>query len=334
MRIALLLLCLLITGCDLLSTDSEDRVPVDVPAGFDPIPVPEHNQLTPSKVALGERLFFDPILSRDKTISCKTCHLPELAFADGEVKSIGIEGRTGIRNSPSLVNIAYQELLFWDGGALTLENQVFAPLQDHNEMDVHLDTVLVRLNTHAGYRDAFDEAFQEEATLRSLTQALAAFQRTIRSGGSRYDRYVAGDEEALNDAQKRGLELFQDKAGCVDCHSGTLFTNQAFENNGLLVANADSGRARVTLDEADYGKFRVPSLRNVALTPPYMHDGRMASLEDVIAHYNHGGFASARNRNEAIVPLKLSDSEQADLVAFLQALTDDTVRYGLDTRFP
>ena len=326
----LILALVLVSGCDVFGPSNEEPVPLDVPAGFDPIPVPELNPMTPGKVRLGEQLFFDPILSRDHTISCRSCHLPDLAFSDGKAKSIGIEGRTGIRNSPSLVNVAYQRLLFWDGGALTLENQVFAPLQDHNEMDANLDSILVRLNAHDEYREAFEQEFDEPASLRALTQALASFQRTIRSGGAPYDRYLAGDENALSEAQVRGLALFEDKAGCITCHSGPLFTNQAFENNGLLVANADSGRARVTLGSEDHGAFKVPSLRNAALTPPYMHDGRIASLEAVVAHYNHGGFSSARNRHASIVPLKLSDQEQADLVAFLHALTDRVVRYGLD----
>ena len=330
MRLIVFLSCLLIAGCEILGPGNDgERVVVDVPAGFDPIPVPDHNQLSPEKVALGERLFFDPILSRDQTISCGTCHLPELAFTDGLPKSRGIEGRIGIRNSPSLVNIAYQQLLFWDGGSFTLENQVFAPLQDHNEMDAELDNVLERLNADPAYIKEFERAFEEEATLRSLTQALAAFQRTIRSGGSRYDRYISGEESALREDQLRGLELFENKAGCNTCHSGFLFTNQAFENNGLFVANADSGRARVTLQAEDYGKFRVPSLRGVAVTGPYMHDGRFLSLLEVVAFYNKGG-NGARNQHEAITPLSLSDREQADLLAFLEALTDESVRYGLE----
>lgn len=304
-------------------------VVLDVPSGFESIPVPVHNPLTSQKVALGERLFFDPILSRDQSVACSTCHLTDLAFTDGLPLSKGIDGRVGIRNSPTLVNIAYQRLLFWDGGALTLENQVFAPLQDHNEMDAELDNVLERLNNDSDYREAFEKAFGEEATLRSLTQALASFQRTIRSGGSSYDEYLEGKEDGLNKSQLRGLDLFENKARCNTCHNGFLLTNQSFENNGLMVLNADSGRARVTLNSEDFGTFRVPSLRNVAVTAPYMHDGRFASLEDVIAHYNHGG-SDTRNRHEAIKPLKLSDQEQADLVAFLNALTDIAVHFGLD----
>lgn len=329
MRFLLLILSLLVAGCEFIGSDEDERVDVNVPSGFEPIPIPDHNPLTPSKVALGERLFFDPLLSRDQTISCASCHLPELAFTDGVAKSEGIEGRIGLRNSPTLVNVAYLPLLFWDGGALTLENQVFAPLQDHNEMDAELDRVLGRLHTAPSYVEDFERAFGEEATLRSLTQALAAFQRTIRSGGSRYDRFLDGDRQALSASQRRGLDLFENKANCATCHAGFLFSNLAFVNNGLIVNEADSGRARITLKAEDYGKYRVPSLRNVALTAPYMHDGRFSTLMDVVVHYNHGGVAT-RNRHEAIMPLKLSDQEQTDLVAFLNALTDMSIRYGLD----
>ena len=330
MRYLLVIAFLLISGCQIIGPDDpEPAVVLDVPATFDPIPIPDHNPLSRSKVALGERIFFDPNLSRDSTISCASCHLPELAFADPEPISIGIDGRLGLRNSMSLVNVGYQSLFFWDGGALTLENQVFAPLQDPNEMDAELDDILRRLNADESYAQDFDEAFELEANLQTLTQAIAAFQRTIRSGGAPYDRYLEGDEDALNESEKRGLALFEGKANCSTCHSGFLLTNKAFENNGLLVAPADSGRARITLQADDYGKFRVPSLRNVALTAPYMHDGRIASLADVVAHYNHGG-VDTRNRNEVIVPLKLSDQEQSDLVAFLNSLTDEFIRFGLE----
>ena len=319
----------MLAGCEIFGPDhSEQHVDLDVPYGFEPVPIPDLNPLTPEKVALGERLFFDPLLSRDQTVSCSTCHLTNLAFTDGLALSKGVEDRTGIRNSPSLVNVAYQPLLFWDGGALTLENQVFAPLQDPNEMDSDLEEIMDRLNQSEDYRELFMDAFDDDANLRTLTQALGAFQRTIRSGGSRYDRFRAGEEDALSEAELRGLALFEGKAGCVTCHSGFLLTTNAFENNGLTFANADSGRARVTLKAEDFARFKVPSLRNVGVTSPYMHDGRFESLQDVVAHYNHGGNQS-RGQHESIVPLKLSDQEQADLVSFLNSLTDVTVRFGL-----
>ena len=329
-RVGLIILCLVTAGCEIFGPDDDDLVvDLNVPFGFEPVPIPEHNPLTPQKVELGERLFFDPILSRDGTISCATCHLVDLAFTDGLPLSKGIEGRTGIRNASSLVNIAYQPLLFWDGGALTLENQVFAPLQDPNEMDADLDKVLERLNQNTEYQQAFQDVFDEDANLRTLTQALAAFQRTIRSGGSPYDEYLAGDEDALGEDAIRGLTLFEGRAACVLCHSGYLLSTNEFENNGIAFANADSGRARITLQSEDFAKFRVPSLRNVALTGPYMHDGRFATLQDVVAHYNHGG-NQARTQHPVIRPLKLSDQEQADLVAFLNSLTDVTVHFGVN----
>ena len=331
-RLLLLALALLMAGCEILGTDAEPEAPVrlDVPPGFAPVPEPAHNPITAAKVTLGEQLFFDPILSRDRTVSCGSCHLPDLAFSDPRPVSLGIEGRSGIRNSPSLVNIAYQNLFFWDGGALTLENQVFGPLEDANEMDADLAEILERLSADPAYRQAFDRAFDEPPSLRGLTQALAAYQRTIRSGGSRYDRYQAGAEAALTAAEKRGLTLFESKARCATCHNGFLLSNRAFENNGLAFANADSGRARITQQPEDFGKFKVPSLRNVALTAPYMHDGRLPTLEAVIEHYDQGG-TDARGQHPVIRPLNLSKADKADLLAFLESLTDAAIRTGLDT---
>ena len=323
------LLLVSLTGCEILGPEPNESgaLSIAVPTGFEPIPVPAHNPLTVEKVDLGERLFFDPVLSRDGTVSCASCHLPELAFADPRPLSIGVDGRTGLRNSPGLANIAYQRLFFWDGGSLTLENQILAPLTDPNEMDADLDTVLFRLLSDPSYVDDFENAFGEGPSLQTLTQAIASFERTIRSGGSRYDTYLAGNDDVLGENEKRGLALFEGKANCASCHNGFLFTSFAFENNGLAFARADSGRARITLDPDDFGKFKVPSLRNVAVTEPYMHDGRLATLHDVLEHYNSGGMGS-RGQHPDIRPLDLTSQEINDIVAFLRTLTDDSILAG------
>lgn len=319
-----------VLGCDMLDASTETpAVTLRAAPGFPAVPVPEHNPITAEKVALGERLFFDPILSRDRTVSCASCHDPDLAFADPRALSVGVEGRVGARNSPSLVNVAYQRLFFWDGGSRSLEGQVLGPLEDANEMDISLDTVLTRLRQEASYAQEFEEVFGEGPTIPTLTQAVAAFQRTLLSGGSPYDRFLHDDPAALTSAQQRGLVLFEGKAGCFTCHNGVRLTDDSFRNNGLAFANADSGRARITFQAADFGAFKVPSLRNVALTAPYMHDGRLATLATVVAHYNQGG-TGARNQDAAIQPLALTAEEQADLVAFLQALTDDYIQVGLE----
>lgn len=331
MRLWILALALLVTGCEVFDSYEEPEAPspLEVPFGFPPVPVPSHNPITAEKVALGEKLFFDPILSRDESIACSSCHLPDLAFADPRSVSLGVDARAGLRNSPTLVNIAYQNLFFWDGGALTLENQILGPLQDPNEMDAHLDTVLLRLRADTAYVRAFDQAFGLAPDITTMTQAIASFERTIRSGGSRYDAYLSGDDQALTQEEKRGLALFEGRAQCSTCHSGFLLTNLSFENNGLAFANADSGRARITTLPDDFGKFKVPSLRNLGLTAPYMHDGRISTIEMVIEHYNQGGTGS-RGQHDSIKPLDLTSQEKADLLAFLNSLSDTSIYIGLD----
>lgn len=326
--VKLVLIVLALSACS-----RPDPVPgelsLGVPVGFDPIPVPSHNPLTEAKVHLGRQLFFDPILSADSTISCATCHIPKNFFSDGKSISQGLNGRSGTRNTPSLINVAYQKLFFWDGGSITLEHQVFGPLQSSAEMGLDLASVLSRLESDYTYREAFDDVFDAPPSLLGLTQALGAYQRTLRSGGARYDSYKGGNTEALSTSEKRGLALFEGKAGCVRCHHGFLFTSLAFENNGLYVAGEDSGRARITGLREDYGKFKVPSLRNVAQTAPYMHDGRLPTLSSVIDHYDQGGNA-VFGKSQLIRPLNLNHVERNDLEAFLHSLTDTITFAGVE----
>ncbi len=329
MRIAwLVVIASLVAGCDLLAPESREALDVVVPSGFPPLPVPLSNPLTPESVTLGRRLFFDPVLSGDGTVSCASCHLPEFAFADPRVVSEGVEGRLGIRNSPSLVNIAYVRHLFWDGGALTLENQVLAPLEDHREMDADLGELLDRLKADPTYVRQFESAFDAEPSVSTVTRAIAAYERTIVSGGGRYDRYRLGKADALTAVEREGLGLFEGRAGCATCHAGVLFTTGDFAHNGLAFAAADSGRARITLASEDFGRFKIPSLRNVGLTAPYMHDGRLATLQEVVAHYDAGG-SGERGQDPAIQPLHLTPDERAALVAFLHTLTDEVIHEGI-----
>ncbi len=324
------LVTLVVAGCEIIGPDGPGGgLIVQAPPGYGPVPIPAHNQLSIQKVELGEQLFFDPALSRDGTISCASCHLPDRAFSDVTPVSSGVEGRKGRRNSPGLVNVAYAPLLFWDGGSFALENQVVAPLEDPNEMDAELEDVLRTLNADAAYRQRFEEVFGDSVTVRTFTQAIAAFQRTIVGSGAPFDEYIAGDRSALSAAARRGLELFEGRAGCRNCHAGVRFTDDSFRNNGLAFASADSGRARITLRAEDFARFRVPSLRNVGLTAPYMHDGRLASLESVVDHYAAGGSGS-RGQDNLIQPIDLTQQERDDLVAFLHALTDVEVRSGVD----
>ena len=302
-------------------------VVVTPPDGFGPLPVPPQNPLRASRVSLGERLFFDRRLSRDGSVSCATCHRPDLAFSDGRATSAGVDGRRGLRNAPSLLNVAYRRSLFWDGGALFLEGQALVPLEEHSEMDLPIADALARLRADADYVARFAEAFDGAGpSVQTLTYALAAYERTLVSAPTALDRFRAGNRGALAADARRGLALFTQH--CASCHAGALLTTDAFENNGAAVTDADPGRARVTFSDADRGAFRVPSLRGVARTAPYFHDGRLATLDAVVAHYSRGGDATP-GQSPRVRPLHLSAPERDDLVAFLRTLDDRPARPAL-----
>lgn len=317
-RVIALLFALVTLGCT-------DDFEVDVPDDFPAVPVPADNALTDARVNLGKRLFYDTQLSRTQEVSCSSCHLAEHAFSDPRPSSVGVAGRHGTRNAPSLVNVAYNTSFFWDGGAPTLEQQAIAPIINPLEMDMKIGDVVARLEADPAYVDAFEDAYDTRPSPGALTKALAAFMRTIVSGESRYDRFVRGDRTALTDSEQRGMAIFTGERGeCFHCHVGFNFTNNGFRNNNLYAQYEDIGRARVTELDSDIGKFKVPTLRNVALTAPYMHDGSLATLEDVVEHYSSGGFQSATS-DPTIRPLNLTPDEKHDLVAFLSALTDETI---------
>jgi cytochrome c peroxidase len=282
------------------------------------------NQFTKNRIDLGKKLFFDPILSRDGTISCASCHEENRFFTDNLPISIGIEGRMGIRNSPSLINVAYQPNMFWDGGNPTLEQQILAPIVSHFEMDFDVNKVVDRLKKHTEYSALFQKAYNQAPSVFSLTRAIACYERTLIGGTSRYDKYIQKiDTLALNRSEKNGMSIFFGENGeCFHCHQGFNFTDYSFRNNGLYITYPDSGRARITELPQDVGKFKVPSLRNIEKTAPYMHDGSLNTLEEVINHYESGG-AKHPNKSPIIQPLKLSKQEKIDLVNFLKSLTDE-----------
>lgn len=320
-------LCLLSSCEPAPVTISVDETPYEyeLPTGF---PIPQElaeNPITQAKVALGKRLFYDPILSADETISCNSCHLQEFAFADQRAISPGVEGRLGLRNAPSLANLAYVTVFHKDGGVPKLEIQAATPIEDVNEMDLSIFTAADRLNDITNYREQFLRAFGRKADAFTITRSLAAFLRTMISGNSPYDQYTyQGQTDALSAAQLRGRALFfSDELACSTCHSGFNFTNDEFFNNGLQLDYSDDvGRQRVSLDTLDLGKFRVPSLRNVALTAPYMHAGNLPSLEAVVEHYNNGGVGHPL-QDDRIRPLHLTPSQMIDLVTFMESLTDE-----------
>jgi cytochrome c peroxidase len=301
MRPGLLFIPLALAAADRLS----------IPAGLDAyLPVPESNPLTREKVELGKKLFFDARLSRDNTLSCSTCHDPKRAFTDARPVSVGVADRVGTRRVPRLVNRGYGTSFFWDGRATTLEEQVIQPIQNPKELDVTLDEVSAKL----------------KLPVKAIQEALASYVRTILSGDSPYDRYLQGAGDALTAQQRQGLRLFRGKAGCAVCHVGPNLTDERFHNTGIGWP-ADEGRLAVTRRESDRGAFKTPSLREAARTPPYMHDGSLKTLEEVIDFYDKGGKPNP-SLDPEIHELKLSTEEKAALAAFLQALSG-TVRDGM-----
>ena len=285
-------------------------------------PVPEDNPITPAKVALGERLFHEKRLSRDRSIACADCHQPDRAFTDGRAKAVGVYGRQGPRSVPTLVNRAWGESFFWDGRIATLEEQVVQPILAETEMDLTLGEAVERLNEKRRYRRGFQKTFARDPNPDDLARALAAYVRTILSGDSPFDRYLFGEHDALSEQQLAGLKIFRGKANCTFCHSGPTFSDEEFHNTGVAWRDGewlDDGRFLVTQDARDRGKFKTPTLREVARTAPYMHDGSLATLEDVVDFYSDGARPNP-SLDPEVRRLDLSSEEKAQLVAFLHTL--------------
>jgi cytochrome c peroxidase len=294
-----------------------------LPNGFPAIPSPSDNPLTEASVALGKALFFDPRLSREGRLSCAACHFPERAFSDTVPFSLGVDGRPGLRNAPPLTNLAWHPAFFRDGGVPTLEQQAIAPIHDPVEMDFSITRAAAALRYQEPYQALSQRAYGKPLDAWGLTRALAAYQRTLVSGWSRYDRHLQGDATALSESERRGLALFRSEAlNCTACHSGFDLSDHAYHNVGQSLAYADPGRERITLRPGDNGKFKTPTLRNIALTAPYMHDGSLATLEEVLDFFATGGLPHP-NRDPQMRTFALSPQEKSDLLAFLSALTDE-----------
>jgi cytochrome c peroxidase len=274
---------------------------------------------------LGKILFQDSILSEDYSISCASCHKPQFAFSDTVALSPGVRGLKGTRNTPSAMNVLSRPFLFWDGRAASLEEQALIPIENPLEMNLPVDSAVARLARNPFYLQAFNRIYGAAPTKALLADALAAFERTLETG-SDHDRFMNGDSTAISTAAMRGLDIFNIKGKCFECHFGPDLTGDEFRSIGLFdnVNDKDKGRYDISMDSVDFGKFKVPSLRNVAVTGPYMHDGSFKTLREVIAYYNepqklrpHG-----LNRDTLLaVPLGLSESEMDDLEAFLNSLT-------------
>ena len=266
-------------------------VEAKVPAGLPALPIPENNPLTEEKIALGKMLYFDTRLSKDGTVSCATCHDPSMAWTEHRATSKGIGDQIGGANSPTVINAAYATTQFWDGRAASLEEQALGPIENPIEMGHNLAACCAELGKVDDYQQAFKKAFgTPEVTDDRIAKAIASFERTVLSGNSPYDKFKAGDAKALNEAQKRGMELFE-SVGCGDCHTAPLFSSYRFMNAGIGMTKdkPDEGRKAVTGKDTDLGKFRVAPLREVANTGPYFHDGSVASLEEAVKIMAQGG---------------------------------------------
>lgn len=304
------------------------------PSGLDLyMPPPPAGHAGPEVVALGRRLFFDPALSLDSTRACASCHQPDRGFSDGRPVSVGVMGRRGTRNVPAIVNRGWGEAFFWDGRIESLEEQVLQPIVAAAEMGMTVESAVARLAADSAYRTLFREALGRGVDREGLAAALAAYVRTIRAGGSRFDRFGEGDEAALTPLERTGLDLFQGRARCDRCHSGALLSDEAFHNTGVAWRNrepTDSGRAFVTKRPEDVGAFKTPTLREVPRTAPYMHDGSLATLEEVVDFYDGGGHPNP-HLDELIVPLGLDAGEREALVVFLRTLRG-TITEGVRSR--
>jgi len=314
---------------------------VEVPSGLPDLPVPDDNPMTAEKVELGKLLYFDTRVSKDGTISCATCHDPQMGWAEHRPTSAGIkdaEGhpQIGGRNAPTVINAAYATSQFWDGREPSLEAQAIGPVGNPIEMGSSMESVIDQFSKIAGYQERFQAVFGTDVTEEGFAKAVAAFERTVLSGNSPYDKFKAGDEAALDEAQKRGMALFEDH--CNMCHKAPLFSNYGFYNAGVGMdkEEPDKGRMAVTEEERDLGKFRVPALREIADTAPYFHDGSVEKLEDAVALMAGGGMDNP-NLSSAFKGLaaeEFTEEDLADLVAFLNALSGDYPKTEPPTEFP
>lgn len=307
------------------------------PHGFPPMRIPPGNPLTKAGVALGRKLFFDPILSKDSSIACSSCHQPELAFTDGKALSTGAEGRMGKRSAMPLLNVGfYAKGLFWDGRVATLEEQSLHPVRDTLEMRHSWPILLQKLQAHGEYPSLFRQAFgiknHKEMDSTLVGKALAQYERTLISADTKFDR-VMREEAQFTPQEKRGWAIFFDASPavptseCNHCHVDPLFSTLNFENNGLVATLSlddypDKGRGAITGNRNDNGLFRVPTLRNLKYTAPYMHDGRFKTLDEVLDHYASGGHPGL-NVSPNVRKLKLNKQDRADLIAFLNTLNDE-----------
>lgn len=298
---------------------------IKIPLGLQPIPWPKDNPYSPAKWELGRALYFDTRLSADNTVSCASCHSPKMGFTDQAPNSAGIKGQRGDRSAPTVINRAYSLAQFWDGRAKSLEEQAVGPMANPIEMGNTHPNIVKFLQGNAGYRAMFKAAFgTEEINIDLAGKAIATFERTVLSGNSPYDKYKAGNKAALTAAQVRGMDVYFNKAKCDQCHEGINFTLNSYHNLGVGMdkPNPDTGRHKITGRDEDWGTFKTPTLRDIANTAPYMHDGSLKTLEEVVEYYDKGGTPN-KNLDEKMKPLHLTAAEKKDLAEFMRALSGE-----------
>ncbi len=295
------------------------------------IPTPSTNLNYAAKLELGKQLYFDGRLSKNGAIACAFCHNPGTGWADPRQTSIGIGGGLGGRQAPTVLNTAFNHLQFWDGRARSLEEQAIGPIHNPIEMGETHENVVKKLGKIKGYQQQFRAVFGTDVNLQGIAEAIAAYERTVISTNSAFDKYVAGDRNAMDEAAVRGMALFKGKARCILCHGGPNFTDNQFHSLGVPQVGPmkeDLGRYYVTKSDKDRGAFKTPTLRSITETAPYMHDGAFKSLEEVVDFLNSGGGASP-NLSPLVKPLNLTGEEKANLIAFLKALTGEPIKLQL-----
>jgi cytochrome c peroxidase len=319
----------LVPAFGLPSAEAAEEKPyvLAVPLGLDPdsMVVPENNPITAAKVELGKLLYFDPRLSTDHTISCASCHDPARGFTDQKPFSAGVAGKLGGRNSPTVINTAFNLFQFWDGRAPSLEEQAKGPIANPVEMANSLEICTQSIAEIKGYAPYFEKAFGDSTiSIDRIAMAIASYERTVLSGNSKWDKFTNGDKTALSESEQRGLALFEGKALCTRCHVGFNLTDGLFHNLGVGMSKPepDLGRYVVTKKDEDKGAFKTPTLRDLQRTAPYMHDGSVPTLEAVIDLYDRGGEKNPW-LDVKMEPLKLTAEEKKDLLAFLMALEGD-----------
>ncbi|MEW5979233.1 MAG: cytochrome c peroxidase [Acidobacteriota bacterium] len=338
--------CLALSACG-TGTQTEQAPPP--PAAQGPVPyklvfplgldaqaaiIPADNPLTEEKIKLGKRLYFEKALSEDNSISCASCHIPEKGFADPAQFSSGVGGKKGDRQAPTVINRVFSARQFWDGRAASLEEQALGPVQNPVEMAMpSMEIVVERLTKMPEYVEMFKAAYPPDGaiTAENVARAMACFERTVMSGNSPFDKFIAGDKTAMSEAAQRGYEIFknENKGNCETCHVGFNFTDENFNNLGVGMAakKPDLGHYNVSKLDGHKGAFKTPTLREIANTAPYMHDGSQKTLEEVVDFYNKGGHKN-QWLSTKVKKLNLTKQEQSDLVEFLKALSGEVTWYG------